>query len=171
MIHFTATILKFKEKGEKTGWTYIEVPEKYAQQLLPGNKKSFRVKGKLDDYKISRIALIPMGEGDFIMAFNADMRKGTMKRQGDTINVSLQLDKTTYEQPGDFMECLRDEPVALDHFKTLAVSHQNYFGKWIESAKTVETRTKRIAQAMNALSKKMGYSEMIRYEKAKREEW
>ena len=171
MIRFAATILKFKEKGEKTGWTYIEVPGKYAEQLLPGNKKSFRVKGKLDDYEISRVALIPMGEGDFIIAFNADMRKGTMKRHGDTINVSLQLDQTTYQQPEDFIECLHDEPAALNHFKTLAMSHQNYFGKWIESAKTIETRTKRISQALNALSKKMGYSEMIRYEKAKQKEW
>jgi hypothetical protein len=48
MIKFTATLLQFQEQGEKTGWTYIQVPLAMAQQLKPGNKKVFRVKGKLD---------------------------------------------------------------------------------------------------------------------------
>ena len=32
--------------GEKTGWSYIEIPAAIAQQLKPNYKKSFRVKGK-----------------------------------------------------------------------------------------------------------------------------
>ena len=50
MIKFSAILLKFQEQGEKTGWTYIEVPAEIAQQLKPNNKKSFRVKGYFDDY-------------------------------------------------------------------------------------------------------------------------
>jgi hypothetical protein len=45
MIKFTATLLKFDKQGEKTGWTYIEIPADLAQKLKPGNKKIFRVKG------------------------------------------------------------------------------------------------------------------------------
>jgi len=33
-------------------------------------KKAFRVKGKLDAYEYKAVSLIPMGEGDFIMAVN-----------------------------------------------------------------------------------------------------
>ena len=66
MIKFISTIQKFEKQGEKTGWTYIEIPEAIATQLLPNNKKSFRVKGKLDDYEINGIALLPMGSGNFI---------------------------------------------------------------------------------------------------------
>ena len=40
MIKFSATLLKFREQGEKTGWTYIEVPVEIAQRLKPNNKKS-----------------------------------------------------------------------------------------------------------------------------------
>ena len=50
-------------------------------------------------------------------------------------------------------------------FKTLAKSHQNYFSKWIESAKTEGTKTKRIALAVNALSKQWDYGTMIREDK------
>src|SRR6185369_14642663 len=92
VINFTATLLQFAEQGEKTGWTYIQIPAKLAQQLKPGNKKSFRVKGKLDDYAIKTVALIPMGGGEFIMAVNATMRKGIGKRKGAKVKVQLQVD-------------------------------------------------------------------------------
>ncbi len=45
MLKFTTTIKKFDKQGEKTGWTYIEIPAAIAQQLNPENRKSFRVKG------------------------------------------------------------------------------------------------------------------------------
>ena len=60
------------------------------------------------------------------------------------------------------MQCLADEPTALAHFNSLAGSHRNYFSKWIESAKTEETRAQRIARAVNAIALKLGYSEMMR---------
>ena len=76
MIQFTTTIMQFGQQGEKTGWHYIEIPADIAQKLKPGNKKSFRVKGKLDDFSFSGVALLPMGGGRFIIALNKDLRKG-----------------------------------------------------------------------------------------------
>lgn len=166
MISYTTTILKFGKKGEKTGWTYIEVPVDVAQELLPGNKKTFRVKGKLDNHSIKAVALLPMGEGTFIMPLNAKMRKGFGKREGAMLKVQLEVDKSEYQLNSDFMDCLRDEPTALNFFKSLTKSHQNYFSKWIDTAKTIETKSNRIAQAVMALSKKQGYPEMIRSLKA-----
>ena len=82
MVLFSTTIHKFDKQGEKTGWTYLEIPADIAQQLVPGNKKSFRVKGKLDNHSIKGVALLPMGGGTFIMPLNSAMRKGIGKRQG-----------------------------------------------------------------------------------------
>jgi hypothetical protein len=162
MIDFTATLNQFADQGEKTGWTYIEIPADLAQQLKPGTKKSFRVKGKLDNYKISGVALLPMGNGSFIVAVNATMRKGIGKKKGAMVKVKLEVDKKEFQFNKDFMECLADEPAAVEFFQTLAGSHQRYFSKWIDEAKTVETKTKRIAWAVTALSKKQGYPEMLR---------
>ncbi|MBP6687980.1 MAG: YdeI/OmpD-associated family protein, partial [Lacibacter sp.] len=64
-------------------------------------------------------------------------------------------------------ECLNDEPTALQYFNSLAGGHQRYFSKWIDSAKTEPTKAKRIAMAVNALARKMGYTEMLREEIAK----
>jgi hypothetical protein len=168
MQQFSSTILKFAAKGEKTGWTYIEVSEAIAQQLKPGNKKSFRVKGKLDDLPIKQVALIPMGDGSFILPINSGLRKIIKKSKGALLIVQLMADNSPNELNEAFAACLADDPAAQDFFKSLPGSHQNYFSKWIETAKTEPTQTKRIAMAVNALSKKMGYPEMIRWEKSKK---
>jgi len=162
MVKYTTTILKFDKQGENTGWTYIEVPADIAEKLKPGNKKSFRVKGKLDSFAIAGIALLPMGGGSFIMALNADMRKGIGKRYGAMLKVQLEEDTKGFVFNKDFMNCLNDEPAAKEFFKTLPGSHQKYFSRWIDSAKTEPTKTKRIAWAVTALAKKQGYAEMLR---------
>lgn len=162
MIQFTTTILKFGKQGEKTGWTYIEIPAGLAQQLKQGNKKEFKVKGKLNKHRISRVSLLPMGGGVFIMPLNAEMRKAIGKRQGAMLDVQLQEDKSEFVFNPDFMHCLNDDPSAKKFFEGLTGSHQRYFSKWIDSAKTEPTRIKRISMAVNALARNMGYGEMLR---------
>lgn len=171
MIKFTAILKKFADQGEKTGWTYLEVPEKFALKLKPGNKQSFRVKGLLDDFPIKQVAIMPMGDGSFIMPFNAAMRKGTGKRQGASLKVQLEVDEAGFQMNEELAACLADEPAAMDFFKNLTSGHQRYFNTWIESAKTTETRAKRIAQTVNAASRGMGYPEMIRALKAEKDKY
>ena len=170
MIKFTATIHQFAQQGEKTGWSYIEIPVDLAQKLKPGNRKEFKVKGKLDNYSITRVSLLPMGGGKFIMPVNAKLRKATGKRKGAMLKVELHEDKSAFVFNKDFMACLKDEPVAINFFKTLPGSHQRYFSKWIDDAKTDLTKTKRIAQAVTALSKKHGYGEMLQALKKDKEQ-
>jgi len=169
MITFTTTILRFDQQGEKTGWTYIEIPDGIPEQLKPGNKKEFKVKGKLDQHSIKRMSLLPIGGGRFIMALNADIRKAIGKRKAAMVEVKLGADNSDFIFNAEFMLCLNDEPAALFFFNSLTGSHQRYFSKWIDNAKTDPTKTKRIAMAINALSKKMGYPEMMRAEKAKKD--
>jgi hypothetical protein len=162
MIRFTTKILQFGEMGEKTGWSYIRIPAALAEMLMPGNKKSFRVKGKLDQHAIEKVALLPMGEGDFIMALKASVRKVLRKRKGDSLLVELEADKAVIKPPKDLMECLADEPEALAYFNTLPKSHQNYFGNWVREAKTEGTRTKRLASVVMAMARRQNFGEMLR---------
>lgn len=167
MVKFTATIHKFEKKGEKTGWTYFEVPIDLAQKLKPGNKKEFKVKGKLDAHPIKRVSLFPMGGGRFIMVLNATLRKAIGKKEGAMVKAQLEADDSAFIFNKDFIECLADEPAAEQFFKSLTGSHQRYFSKWIDDAKTEPTKVKRITMAVNALAKKLGYSEMIRSSQGK----
>lgn len=168
MISFTTSILKFDKQGEKTGWTYILIPAKMAGKLNPGVKKSYRVKGKLDDYTIEKIALVPMGEGDFIMSINAAMRKGIGKRKGAVLKVQIEVDKAEILPPAELLECLQDEPEALQYFNSLPQGHRNYFTKWIETAKTEPTKVKRIALVVKTMIRKMDFGAMLREERDER---
>lgn len=165
MIKFTAILEKFGKKGEKTGWTYIHIDFELVAKLKPNNKKSFRVKGKLDSYPIEQVSLLPMGNGDFILPVNASMRKGIKKLKGDKVIVHLEEDLKPLAFSTDFLECLEEEKEAKSFFVKLPKSHQNYYSKWIESAKTDSTKIKRIAQSICGFKMKMNYPEMIRYYK------
>lgn len=171
MVQFTATLKKFNQHGEKSGWTYIDIPAPIASKLKPGYKKSFRVKGKLDHYPIEAVALVPMGGGDFIMAINAAMRKGIGKQKGASVSVTIMEDKKDPAISAALMECLADEPAAFITFNKLPKSHRLYFSKWIESAKTETTKAKRIAQSVTALAAGMQYGEMLRAIKTQKDQW
>jgi Domain of unknown function (DUF1905)/Bacteriocin-protection, YdeI or OmpD-Associated len=165
MIKFSTPILRFDKKGEKTGWSYIEFSARQAQKLNPSSKVSFRIKGTLDNHPIKQTALLPMGEGSFILPFNARLRKATGKKTGDKILVNVELDQDKFVLSPDLMICLDMDPASMKFFKSLPGSHQKYYSNWIESAKTQETKAKRIAMAMIAFSKKQGFSEMMREKK------
>jgi hypothetical protein len=167
MIQYTTTIHKFDQQGEKTGWTYIEIPAAIAQELFPDNKKSFRVKGKLDNFPIESIAVMPMGDGSFIMALNAAIRKGILKKHGAMLKVQLAKDETVAALHPDLLAGLSEEEDAKRFFESLAPSHQRYFSKWIGDAKTEPTKIKRLIQCILALSQQKDYGTMIREQKIK----
>jgi hypothetical protein len=165
MISFNTTLLRFDKKGEKTGWTFIEISAARAKKLKPGTKVSFRVKGKLDSHPISQVALVPMGEGTFILAVNGKMRKAIGKKNGDKIKVVLEADDSKIILSHDLIACLKDEPAALAAFKKLPGSHQKYFSRWVEGAKTSTTKTKRIVMMVTALARNLNFPEMLRANK------
>lgn len=167
MIQFKTILDKFGEKGEKSGWTYFMVPSHLAQELNPGVKKGYRVKGFIDNFPIKMVALLPMGDGDFIIPFNDKYKKGTAKKEGATIEVTLELDTDEFEISPDLIDCLSDDSIAEEAFNKMPKSHQKYYSNWIESAKTLETKSKRIAQSVFGLANGMDYGQMFRHFKKK----
>lgn len=79
------------------------------------------------------------------------------------LQVRLEVDNDyRVEIPADLQECFDFEPETWKFFNSLAKSHRDYFIKWIESAKTGETRAKRIVNTVNAMLRKWDYGKMIR---------
>ena len=162
MVEISTTILQFAEKGEKTGWSYVCIPSDVAEKLKPGFKKSFRVKGKLDNYLIAQQALLPMGNGEFILPLKASLRKAIHKNKGAMLRLVLEEDKRPLKVSADLMECIADSPKAEKKFNSLPLSHQIYYSNWIESAKTIGTKTKRIGLTILAMEKNLTYAEMLK---------
>jgi hypothetical protein len=166
MIEFKAEIERFAEMGEKTGWSYIFIPAVLAQGMKENCKKSFRVKGKLDNIEIRGVATVPMGEGDFIIALKADLRKQLKKEAGAVVHVQLEEHKDfEIKMPEDLELCLSDEHELLQRFLKLPKSHQNWYINWLNSAKTEATRTKRIVKIVSAMDRGQTFGEMMREDK------
>ncbi|MET3978789.1 hypothetical protein ABIB62_001359 [Mucilaginibacter sp. UYP25] len=171
MIDFTTIMRQYGENGDKTGWTFVIVPSDVAQQILPGNKRSMRVRGWLDEYPVAGMSLMPVGGGDSILALKAEIRKAIRKESGAMLRLRLEHDKDfKIEIPDDLQECFDYElPEAFAYFDSLSKSHQGYFIKWITDAKTVETRASRIAKTLSAAVRRMDYGAMLREQKKLRE--
>lgn len=169
MIKFQTHIQKFEKKGEKSGWTYIEINADLAQKLNPGVKTSYRVKGFIDAFPVAGLSLLPMGKGSYILPLNSAMRKNIRKSKGQPVMVELTLDTSPYIIPADLMEALGTDPKALHFFKSLNKSHQHYFSKWIEGAKTKETRYKRIEDTFIAMIQNQTFAVMLRTRKKERD--
>jgi uncharacterized protein YdeI (YjbR/CyaY-like superfamily) len=119
------------------------------------------VKGKIDDHRIEKASILPMGEGDFILPLNKTMRKAIAKNTGAAVTMELEEDKRQLEIYPELIACLEDEPEAYQWFKQLTPSHQRYFSKWITDAKTPQTRAKRIASTVTTMLKKQGFAEAL----------
>jgi len=162
MVHFTSVILQFEKHGEKTGWSYISIPPDIAEKLKPGSKKSFRVKGKLDKIDIHQLALLPMGNGEFILPLKASLRKSIHKNKGAMLKCSLEEDVKPLKVSAELMECMADAPLAEKKFRLLPHSHQMYYSNWIESARTVQTKAKRISLTIESMEKNLTFAEMLK---------
>lgn len=162
MFSFRSTIQKFASKAEKTGWTYVEIPPDIILKLKLKTKKEFRIKGLMDDVKFERLSTYPIGSGNFIIAINAELRKKLGKKEGATLAVTFELDNRGIAISKELMDCLQEDKIALKQFQTLTPSHQGYFHKYVEGAKTQTTKTGRIINTLNALLKKQNFGTMIR---------
>ena len=162
MITFDAVIKRFQNHAEKTGWTYINIPAELADQLKPGTRLTFRVRGKLDNIKMKKLSILPMGNGEFILTLNKQLRKSISKPVGATLKVQITEDKRELEIFPELRACVQAEPIAYKAFLKLTPSHQRYFSKWVTDAKTDQTRVKRIAITVNAMLTNKTFGEALK---------
>lgn len=163
MITFKVEIERFNDMGEKTGWTYVFIPLDIANQIKADCRKSYRVKGRLDQVEIEGMSMVPMGEGNFIIALNGALRKKLKKDKGAVLELSLSEDVTfKIEMPEDLEMCLSDEDHLMGNFLKQPKSHQNHYINWLNTAKTEITRTKRIVKIVSAMDKNWDFGTMMR---------
>ena len=139
---------KYPGKG---GWTYAAIPE-----ILQDRKAHFgwvKVKGSIDGYKLKSYKLMPMGNGKLFLPVKAEIRKLIGKKAGDYVNIILYADNNPIEIPEELMLCLNDDPLLLKIFLSNTEGDQKAFIDWIYSAKTEDTRVKRITLTLNKLAK------------------
>lgn len=163
MIYLKTEIEKYESNSEKTGWSYVYLPQEIADQIKPNSRRGFRVKGFLDELAVNGLSATPIKNDGFIIPLNKNLRKVLRKEEGAVIELRLEFDANfKIEMPEILEVCLAQEEGLLAYFLSLAKSHQNYFINWLNTAKTEPTLTKRLVMLVNAMALKQDFGAMIR---------
>lgn len=141
---FRATV----ELGGKTA-TGIEVPAEVVEGLGAGKRPKVRVTIGGHTYRSS---VASMG-GRFMLGVSAEVREASGVAAGDVIDVDLELDTQprVTQVPADLAESLAADARAKTFFEGLSYSKQQWHVSSIESAKTPETRRRRIEKSVAML--------------------
>jgi hypothetical protein len=89
--------------------------------------------------------------GKYYLGFNAEVRAAADVEVGDVLTIDLECDseERTVEVPRDFEEAL--DPATGATFDNLSFTHRREYVRWIEGAKREDTRSRRLAKAIEML--------------------
>ena len=147
LINKACLLERFPGKG---GWTYAAIPE-----IVQDRHAWFgwvKVRGSIDSYELKNYKLMPMGNGKLFLPVKAEIRKKIGKQAGDWVHVVLYADIAPLVMEDDFMICLSEEPAAYQTFLGCSEGEKKELLDWIYSAKTDDTKVRRIAETIDRLS-------------------
>lgn len=149
---FSATI-----EAADRGGAYIEIP--FDVEATFG-KKRVPVIATIDGVPY-RGSLVRMGGECHVLGILKAIRTSIGKQAGDSVDVVLEEDVAprVVDVPPDLREALGAKPKADHGFAALSYSHKRQYVEWITSAKSDETRQRRIAKTVATLSAEAGTSE------------
>jgi hypothetical protein len=144
-MRFRTTVLQ----GDKTA-TGIEVPNEIVEALGRGKRPPVTV--TINGYTYRNTVAV-MG-GVYMIGISAENRAGAGVRGGDEVDVDIELDTAPreVEVPADFAAALDADPDARRTFDALSYSNKSWHTLQIAGAKSDETRQRRIAKSVAALS-------------------
>ncbi len=130
--------------------TGIEIPDDVISALGHGRKPPVRVTINGFTYR-STVAV--MG-GTCMVGISAENRAATGASAGDEIDIHLEVDTSPRDiaLPDDFAAALGEAPTAAEFFERLSSSNKRWHITNVQGAKTPETRARRIAKSVEALS-------------------
>lgn len=136
--------------GGKGGWTIARIDIEKEVNKIFGQVK---VKGCIDNYEFAEAHLMPLGNGKLFIPVNAGIRKQIKKEVGDLVKITLYKYETSFVVPEMFIECLKDEPEALNQFDKFTPEEQQQYTDWIFSIDKEEAQIDRIATAIDFIAK------------------
>ena len=142
IIIFSAII----EQNGTMNAAYVNFP--YNIEELFGVKGMVKVKATFDGKVTYRGSLAKMGFPSHILGITKAIRAQLNKTFGDIVDVELILDteKREVKVPVDILELFKEFNDLKLAFYKMSYSHQKENMQWIESAKKVETRQRRIVK-------------------------
>jgi hypothetical protein len=146
---FDAVIIKH----DSIDATFIEFPFNVKQEF--GVKGQVKVKATFDGYEY-RGSLASMGHPCHCLGITQKIRKEINRQAGDMVHVVIIKDDAArvVELTEDFRALLEENHEAKNTFNRLSYTNQKKLADWIAAAKKIETRNKRLEDAVAKLLEK-----------------
>lgn len=137
---------------------YVDVPSEVVEKLA----KEFKARAKPGKYvpvvaqvngRAVRTTLLPAGGGRYRMQFNAELRKASRADVGDLVSIEISADRQSREipVPSDLSAALRRHATARKAFENAPSGYRRQILKWMDSAKSVSARARRIEVVMDRM--------------------
>ncbi|HYF81947.1 MAG TPA: YdeI/OmpD-associated family protein [Clostridia bacterium] len=142
------------KKQDSIDAAFVEFPYEVEKEF--GVKGQVKVAATFDGCEY-RGSLAKMGHNCHILGMTQKIRAAIGKKPGDIVHVILKKDDEprVVEMPEDFKKQLEENEQALSFFNALSYTNQKVYAEWIANAKKVETREKRVKDAITMLSDKV----------------
>ncbi|MET0425238.1 MAG: YdeI/OmpD-associated family protein [Actinoplanes sp.] len=144
--------MRFRAELQRTGGTTtgFEVPEQIVTGLGGGGRP--KVTATVNGYSF-RSSIAKMG-GRYRLGVSAERRGEAGVEGGQVYDVDVELDTAPreVEVPADLQAALDADPAVRDFWATVSPSHQRWHVDQLTSAKTEETRSRRLAKSIALLA-------------------
>ncbi|MBU0558583.1 MAG: YdeI/OmpD-associated family protein [Bacteroidetes bacterium] len=135
----------------------VDVPQRISSQL--SDDRFINVTAEVDGFSFEA-KLQPNKNGGHRLFLNTKIRVEIKRDTGDSVTVRLAKndDISQITIPADLKSSLESVGLSLSNFQKLTYSQQKEIVNYIEAAKTIETRQKRISQVQTILEQKLSAS-------------
>lgn len=143
-IVFKARIERMPGKG---GWSFVEFP--HDVEALYGTRAAVRVLGTFHGLPMDR-ALMPSKSGYHLLIVSGEMRRKAKVDEGDEVTVELWRNPKPDDLvlPEELSETLDFMPEFKAAWDKLTPGTKRGMLLWVSSGKTIETRSKRVAELL-----------------------
>ncbi|MBI1804748.1 MAG: DUF1905 domain-containing protein [Ignavibacteriae bacterium] len=162
--HKTLRFASILEESRNKLWgCHFGVPDSIARQLIDGSSR--RVVSTLNDSAEHQCALVPHGNGSFVITVNKKLRDALGLKFGMTVHVGLRKDGSKYglPMPEELEELFRQDAEGKRFFHVLTAGKQRTLLYIIGSAKNPESRISRsivITKHLKANGGKVNYKQL-----------
>jgi len=144
-------VIRFQARLEEhSGGSLVQVPKEVSDQL--GGRARIKVQGRLNQLPF-RGSTMPTGDGTHCLGFRKDQRAAAGVEIGDVVTVELGRDEEErlVEVPPELASALESERRLEAAFQVLSYTRRKEMAASVASAKSAETRQRRLAAALEEL--------------------
>ncbi len=146
VLRFEARLVRDPKAAKTSFWT-LNIPKVVGKKLRGVTK----VEGTINGHPF-RAALEPNASGGNSLRVNKAMREGARAGAGDTVKLAILGPEPEPTAPPDVQVAFGSSDKAKTLWEDLTAIGRRDWIRWIESAKTPETRARRVGRTVEQLS-------------------